>query len=366
MLNKMFNLSNKKQIVSRLPAKANMLNKMFNFSNKDEIVSRETIYTKAKEGETIWLVFIILGIITQLTAFIFTFSRIAWIALILIIPIFIFLSIKYKLFHACPPKLTPLVQWLTQGFISQLFHVKQFPQERRQVKQFKNFILRKTAIISILLIIIPLLTIINYNWKQIINRTNDSQNNYPQSITNRILYNNIAINIINEHPIIGIGGKNFTLQMQAYYNEPLEWWQFQPVHNIYLLITSELGIFGLILFLLPIYLIIKNAYLNTNHEIVSRLPAEANILNTMANPKLYKPIVSRETIYTEAQAGETISKSAKVGETILVQISLISILIGFLFIGLFDHYFWTLQQGQLTFWLVLGAISSINILPTKN
>ena len=35
---------------------------------------------------------------------------------------------------------------------------------------------------------------------------------------------------------------------------------------------------------------------------------------------------------------------------------LLAILISFLFIGLFDHYFWTLQQGRLMFWLVLGLI----------
>jgi hypothetical protein len=35
---------------------------------------------------------------------------------------------------------------------------------------------------------------------------------------------------------------------------------------------------------------------------------------------------------------------------------LIAMLVSFLFIGLFDHYFWTLQQGRLMFWLVLGLI----------
>ena len=35
---------------------------------------------------------------------------------------------------------------------------------------------------------------------------------------------------------------------------------------------------------------------------------------------------------------------------------LLAIFISFLFIGLFDHYFWTLQQGRLIFWLVLGML----------
>jgi hypothetical protein len=46
---------------------------------------------------------------------------------------------------------------------------------------------------------------------------------------------------------------------------------------------------------------------------------------------------------------------------------LIAILISFLFIGLFDHYFWTLQQGRLMFWLVLGLIlTNSNVTSKEN
>jgi len=46
---------------------------------------------------------------------------------------------------------------------------------------------------------------------------------------------------------------------------------------------------------------------------------------------------------------------------------LVAIFISFLFIGLFDHYFWTLQQGRLIFWLVLGfMLLSSNIISKEN
>ena len=126
----------------------------------------------------------------------------------------------------------------------------------------------------------------------------------------------------------------------------------------------------------------------TNHEnqIVSR--------ETIWNRDRAVEIVSRETILqvadkrrtvlAQAKADEAISTGARQGEAIrdrdcnpeivsretisgstvdsrllLLQMGLTSILAGFLFIGLFDHYFWTLQQGQLVFWIVLGAIASI-------
>ena len=99
----------------------------------------------------------------------------------------------------------------------------------------------------------------------------------------------------------------------------LESWQYQPVHNFYLLIAAEIGIIGLILFILFIFKVLKMAYL-----------------------KVKSQIVSRETIFTR--------------HINLCTGFILSILLGFLFIGSFDHYFWTIQQGQLTFWLILGLL----------
>ena len=79
-------------------------------------------------------------------------------------------------------------------------------------------------------------------------------------------------------------------------------WIHQPVHNIYLLIASETGLIGLILFLVFIF-------------------------------QLFRKIIGQEYF-------------------------LLLIVFSFLFIGLFDHFFWTLQQGQLMFWLTLGIMGA--------
>ena len=81
----------------------------------------------------------------------------------------------------------------------------------------------------------------------------------------------------------------------------LSGWLHQPVHNIYLLIAAETGLLGLMAFLFFLYLLIKK-----------------------------KP---RLTIFC-------------------------LLLVSFLIIGLFDHFFWTLQQGQMVFWLILGIIAA--------
>lgn len=41
-----------------------------------------------------------------------------------------------------------------------------------------------------------------------------------------------------------------------------------------------------------------------------------------------------------------------------------SALIFILITGLFDHYYWDIQQGQLLLWLVLGLMASYRIFPS--
>ncbi len=97
--------------------------------------------------------------------------------------------------------------------------------------------------------------------------------------------------MIKNQPIFGTGINNFLYNLPDFY--------LQPVHNIYLLIATQTGILGLIFFL---WFIIK-AYRNL-----------------------------RFTIYD-------------LRFTILTSV---------LILGFFDHYFLTLQQGQLLFSFVLG------------
>ena len=78
-------------------------------------------------------------------------------------------------------------------------------------------------------------------------------------------------------------------------------------------------------------------------------------------------IVSRETISCNSDEVENnIAKTSHAFENVSretflnfkrkLNCYLLPIFISFLFIGLFDHYFWTLQQGRLIFWFVLGLL----------
>lgn len=123
------------------------------------------------------------------------------------------------------------------------------------------------------------------------------------SVIRRAELNWIALEVIKNHPLFGVGLNNFTVRMDEY-GRVSGWSRFlQPVHNIYLLVAAEIGLLGLLVLL---GLLFSAFYL---------LFKSRNYLLLMS----------------------------------LTQIVLL---------GLTDHYLWTIQQGSLLFWLILGLAFS--------
>jgi O-antigen ligase len=133
-----------------------------------------------------------------------------------------------------------------------------------------------------------------------------------QSLEERNLYQTVARETISMHPLKGVGVGQFVFnEIQNYLN--LKSWQYQPVHNVYLLIFSELGIVGLTLFLFYLVTIliwdVKEKY-------------TPNLKLTYA------------TYYC--------------------------IIFSFLFIFLFDHYFWDIKIGVIIFALPVLFLKTIS------
>ncbi|MDI6733989.1 MAG: O-antigen ligase family protein [Patescibacteria group bacterium] len=138
------------------------------------------------------------------------------------------------------------------------------------------------------------------------------------SVNHRMIYNKIGLEIIKGNPLgVGIGNQViFGVNNGLYEKYGLkESWSWQPVHNIYLLIGSELGVFGLIVFLLIIIFLIFQKD-NEKRFLIFKKNLDFNVLLT--------------------------------------------ILSGFLIFGLFDHFYWDLQSGRLMFWLVLGMMIGLS------
>ncbi len=136
-----------------------------------------------------------------------------------------------------------------------------------------------------------------------------------QAVTLRVYYNDIALSVIQEKPILGLGLGNFVWYLSNNYQFE-EFWLYQPVHNLYLLIAVEIGIIGLIVFLIFI----------------------AKILL-----KGLKQVFRREILFI-----------------------FYFLLFTFLALALIDHYFWTIQQGRLAFWVVLAITSGLILKNSKH
>ncbi|MFZ2190049.1 MAG: O-antigen ligase family protein [Candidatus Magasanikiibacteriota bacterium] len=154
-----------------------------------------------------------------LTALFFTFSRSAWLSFFIILLSFIVIAIKQYFKN------------LKQSFI--IYHL--------------SFII----IILFSILFFPLIQ----------TRVFSQSISEVRSVTERVSGYHEAWKIFKQDPLLGVGAGNYTLSLYR-----LDKWQpgwvYQPVHNVGLLVLSELGLVGVSLFFFVIgsfvYLIIKD------------------------------------------------------------------------------------------------------------
>lgn len=127
-----------------------------------------------------------------------------------------------------------------------------------------------------------------------------------ESTTIRVMLVKDAVAIFSAHPIVGVGLYNFIPSLsQLPFSFPTLFY-LQPVHNIFLLVVTELGLLGLITFIWFFWLVAK--------RVIGQLKLHH-----------YLPLILLCTV---------------------------------IIIGNEDHYFFTLQQGQLISALIFSLIFS--------
>lgn len=166
-------------------------------------------------------------------------------------------------------------------------------------------ILSLKKIVIATLIVLVIFSI--FFWPEVLVRLKISSGD--EAVQLRGYYNRIALF---EKPFFGVGLGNFVNWFKEI-NPVLASNLYQPVHNIYLLIFSETGIFGLATFLLFLIFLAKNCL----------------------SAKFNRPF----------------------------HFSLFIIFVSLLFFGLFDHFLLTIQQGRIVFWLVFGLIGFLQNSP---
>lgn len=138
----------------------------------------------------------------------------------------------------------------------------------------------------------------------------------------RIFYAKVGWELIKANPIAGVGIGESVLHMQQYSPVTLEPWQHQPVHHYFLLTAAEMGILAAILLL---YFFLKHLW-----GTVRLVPI------------------------TQNSSGMPLAAL------------LACLLLGYLVLMQFDHYFYTLQQTQLLLWLVLGLAAAEIKTPSRD
>ena len=121
-------------------------------------------------------------------------------------------------------------------FFGLLIYIFLIAPTRNLVQKFKSYYKFPVALTILLALMIIALS----------NTTSFFSN---QSLQERQLYQDVSYETISGSPIQGIGAGQFILNEHKLHPD-LEAWQYQPAHNVYLLIFSELGIVGFILFIL--------------------------------------------------------------------------------------------------------------------
>ena len=141
-----------------------------------------------------------------------------------------------------------------------------------------------------------------------------------ESLQLRQELNSVALAMIKKHPLTGVGLNNFIPSLPNF-KKGLSFKELQPVHNIYLLIAAETGLIGLGVFLWLIWLCYKKL--------------------------LYGDVA----IWLKKKKDLTIQPFNH------LTIALTTILL----LGLFDHYFFTLQQTQFLLAIVLGMVFGVRL-----
>lgn len=179
------------------------------------------------------------------------------------------------------------------------------------IKNFLN-IIRKNTVLSIFLCL-GFFSLSSLLFNPTLSRLSSLATTDSQSVEKRLDLNSLAWKMFVSSPLIGIGLNNFIPNIPKFTQIESQVRFYQPVHNVYLLILSETGLFGLSFSLGFLYKTIK-------------LSLRASLRGVKQSPQL------------------------------LSSPFILSSLFAILLLGLFDHYWLTLQQNLILDSIVFGFI----------
>jgi hypothetical protein len=232
----------------------------------------------------------------------------------------------------------------------------------------------KSILLSILIILLFIFIVAKPNLDSL----------FFKSLEERILYLNVPRGTFESDPILGVGAGQSVISMQKFYPQTLEFWEFQPVHNVFLLILSELGLVGLGLFIWWLWKLfhVEHWRKNKNYSTPAQnknVPRGTKFTSPQPPPTGEASSPCKEegvdcstwNNFGQVEQSEELQKGTSENNKYILhnnidELSRIiilryftAILLGLIFIMLFDHYLWDIQQGSFLLWLTAGFVAGI-------
>ncbi len=190
----------------------------------------------------------------------------------------------------------------------------------------KHEVFRQAIRLTMLLVAISAL-LFAYFGRLVLPRATQLVGGTDPSVSGRVAYQNLGVSLIAERPLgAGIGNQVlYGVESGAYQERGMtKVWQWEPIHNFYLLVASEVGVLGLFAFLgflISLFLNPKSKTLNPKQIPSTNVPNHKRIF-------------------------EFRTSCVMLGALLLL--------------GFFDHFLWTLQPGRLLLWLIIGIVMGIS------
>ena len=162
------------------------------------------------------------------------------------------------------------------------------------------------------------------------------------SVERRVELSRAAISMFWEHPLFGVGLGNFVPNLEKYLIVSGQGRFLQPVHNVPLLILAETGVVGFLAISLFLTVLLYNFVRSGSINL------QAPNSKSQA-PNL--PVQAGKHQIQNHKSQTVLSASWRIG---IWNFVIFLMWFGILITSLFDHYWWTLQAGNLFFWLTVG------------
>jgi len=172
--------------------------------------------------------------------------------------------------------------------VSLVFYKKNF---QKQYNLFKN----------IFVVLVLGMIFISIFSELIITRFSNEARLEQKSYVERVESIKTAKVVIQDNWLFGVGVGNYTQYVHEKLHRNLDFWDYQPVHNVFLLVWAEIGVFGLFFYVALIFY------------------------------SLLIILKSKNYLF-------------------------IGIIISLLILFMFDHWFWSLHFGVILFWFLMGIL----------